>query len=258
MTSAAVPGPPGPDSADSDPPGQAELSAAVARPRVGSWGSDGDARRNGAAVATPASDPQRWFALEQLDGSKVTLVPLAWEHADGYLAAAGPEHDAREVFAHLALAVPTDVAIARIQIGQALAARARGERFPYAQLDSETGEFIGTTSLYDVVPALRTLAIGHTWLGRPWWRTGHNTDSKLLLLRHAFDTLGAARVVWHTDIRNERSQQAIARLGAVREGVLRKHRIRLDGSWRDTVQYSMTDDDWPAVRARLEDRLRAG
>ena len=108
------------------------------------------------------------------------------------------------------------------------------------------------TSLYEINPALRTLAIGHTWLGRKWWRTGANTESKLLLLEYAFDILGAARVVWHTDIYNERSQAAIARLGATREGVLRKHRIRRDGSWRDSVQFSMTDDDWPAVRDRLE------
>ena len=118
--------------------------------------------------------------------------------------------------------------------------------------------FIGTTSLYEVVPAVRTLAIGHTWLGRAWWRTGHNTESKLLLLRYAFDDLGAARVVWHTDIHNERSQAAIARLGATREGVLRKHRVRFDGTWRDTVQYAMTDDDWPEARDRLTARLEAG
>ena len=100
----------------------------------------------------------------------------------------------------------------------------------------------------------RCVAIGHTWLGRRWWRTAANTESKLLMLTHAFDVLGAVRVVWHTDIYNERSQAAIERLGATKEGVLRKHRIRRDGSWRDTVQYCMTDDDWSACR----DRLRAG
>ena len=83
-------------------------------------------------------------------------------------------------------------------------------------------------------------------------------DQKLLLLRYAFDTLGAARVVWHTDINNVRSQDAIARLGATREGELRKHRLRRDGSWRTTVQYSMTDDDWPAARSFLEGRLARG
>src|SRR5262249_55179061 len=104
-------------------------------------------------------------------------------------------------------------------------------------------------------PPARALAIGHTWLGKPWWRTGHNTESKLLMLGHAFDNLGAVRVVWHTDIYNIRSQAAIERLGAIREGVLRKHRLRFDGSWRDTVQYAMTDEDWPAARAALTARL---
>jgi RimJ/RimL family protein N-acetyltransferase len=139
-----------------------------------------------------------------------------------------------------------------------LAKRASGFRFPYAQIDARTGEFAGTTSYYDVNPALRTVSIGHTWLGKRWWRTGHNTESKLLLLTHAFDNLGAARVVWHTDIYNTRSQAAIERLGATKEGVLRKHRIRRDGSWRDTVQYCMTDDDWPEVCERLTKRLAAG
>jgi RimJ/RimL family protein N-acetyltransferase len=99
--------------------------------------------------------------------------------------------------------------------------------------------------------------IGHTWLGQRWWRTGHNTEAKLLLLSHAFETLGAVRVVFHTDLRNTRSQGAIERLGAVREGVLRKHRRRWDGSWRDTVQYAMVDDEWPAAKETLATRLAA-
>ena len=148
---------------------------------------------------------------------------------------------------------PRDVDDAHADIASALSARARGVRLPYVQLDVTAAEVAGTTSFYDVEPAARTLAIGHTWLGPRWQRTGHNTESKLLMLTHAFDVLGAARVVWHTDLRNERSQAAIARLGATREGELRKHRLRRDGSWRTTVQFSMTDDDWPAAR----DRLRA-
>ena len=136
-----------------------------------------------------------------------------------------------------------------------MAARARGARLPYAQIDAATGEFAGTTPFYEVNPALRALGIGHTWLGERWWRTGHNTESKLLMMTLAFETLGAVRVVWHTDIFNTRSQAAIERLGAVREGVLRKHRLRYDGSWRDTVQYAMTDDGWPAAKAALTARL---
>jgi RimJ/RimL family protein N-acetyltransferase len=207
--------------------------------------------------AGPAPDPDAWYALPVLPGRLVRLEPLAVEHADGWLAAAGSPEQAAEVFRWTAEA-PRDRAHAERQIRAALALRARGQLFPYAQIDARTGTVIGTTSLYDVVPAVRTLAIGHTWLGRTWWRTGHNTESKLLLLTHAFESLGAVRVVWHTDVRNDVSQRAIERLGATREGILRKHRIRRDGSWRDTVQYAMTDEDWPAARERLRARFAAG
>jgi N-acetyltransferase len=218
---------------------------------------------SGRVTSTPPTDPDSWFHLPVLNGRLVTLRPLAMHDTHGYLAAAGTGATAAEVFRWLNPGVgttrqPITSADAQAQIGVALAAAARRERMPYAQIDTGTGTFIGSTSLYNIVPSLRTLGIGYTWLGRPWWRTGHNTESKLLLLHHAFDTLGAARVVWHTDIYNERSQAAIARLGATREGVLRKHRIRFDGSWRDTVQFSMTDDDWPSVRATLTGRLAAG
>jgi N-acetyltransferase len=198
-----------------------------------------------------------WYAMPVLAGGLVRLEPMAIEHAPGYLAAAGTGADADEVFRWMNVQPPRTLEDARADIAASLAARARGERFAYAQFDARSGEFIGTSSYYDVGPAVRTIAIGHTWLGRRWWRTGHNTESKLLMLTHAFDSLGAARVVWHTDINNERSQAAIARLGAAREGELRKHRIRRDGSWRTTVQYSMTDDDWPTARAFLVGRLAA-
>ncbi len=204
----------------------------------------------------------QWYAMPVLAGRLVRLAPMAAEHAEGYFAAAGTGADAEDVFRWVSTAgsssgAPRTIEDARADVAAALAARARGERFAYAQFDAVTGELAGTSSYYDVVPAVRTIAIGHTWLGKRWWRRGHNTESKLLMLTHAFDTLGAARVVWHTDIRNERSQAAIARLGATREGELRKHRIRRDGSWRTTVQYSMTDDDWPAAKAHLAGRLAA-
>ena len=201
------------------------------------------------------TQPDDWYAMPMLAGRLIRLEPLAYEHADGYLAAAGAGAEAEEVFRWMSPAAPRSVDEAREHIAAALAARARGERFAYAQFDAVTGEFAGTSSYYDVVPAVRTIAIGHTWLGKRWWRTGHNTESKLLMLTHAFNGLGAARLVWHTDINNTRSQAAIARLGATREGELRKHRIRRDGSWRTTVQYSMTDDDWPAARDFLTARL---
>lgn len=199
-----------------------------------------------------------WYALPVLSGRLIRLEPLALEHGPGYLAAAGEGPDAAEVFRWMLPSEPHTRADAERDILIALAGRARGERFPYAQVDARTGEFAGSTSYYDVNPALRAIAIGHTWLGSRWWRTGHNTESKLLMLTHAFDALGAARVVLHTDLRNTRAQDAIARLGATREGVLRKHRIRRDGSWRDSVQYALVEDDWPPVRDRLTDRLALG
>ncbi|HEY3736876.1 MAG TPA: GNAT family protein [Jatrophihabitans sp.] len=209
----------------------------------------------GPVTASPADNPALWYAMPELTGTLVRLVPLQLEHADGWLTAARP---GEEVFEFTGPTPSYDsVDQVRDEIAGALAARSRGERFPYAQLDTRTGEVIGSTSLYEVNPAARALAIGHTWLGRQWWRTGYNTDAKLLLLTHAFETLGAARVVWHTDVLNLRSQAAIERLGATKEGVLRKHRIRRDGTWRDTVQYAMTEDDWPAVRERLTDALAA-
>ena len=202
-----------------------------------------------------ASPPDAWFALPVLTGQHIRLEPLTVEHAPGLLAAAGTGDAAEETFRWLLDPAPADVAEARRQVEAALAARARGTRFPYAQVALPGEAVVGSTSLYEVDPVSRALAIGYTWLGRSSWRTPLNTEAKLLLMTYAFETLGAVRVVWHTDIRNERSQAAIARLGAQREGVLRKHRIRRDGSWRDTVQYSLTDEEWPAARERLAMRL---
>lgn len=204
-----------------------------------------------------------WYAMPVLQGSLIRLEPMTLEHAPGYLAAAGNGGDAEDVFRWVtspgsASGAPRTLKDARVDVLWALACRARGIRLAYAQMDAGTGEFAGSSSYYEIDPVARAIGIGHTWLGKRWWRTGHNTESKLLMLTHSFDVLGAARVVWHTDIHNERSQAAIARLGATREGELRKHRIRRDGSWRTTVQYSMTDDDWPAARDFLTARLARG
>lgn len=204
------------------------------------------------AGAAPAA---HWFAQPIVAGTRVRLVPLSIEHAEEFLAALWAGGGGNEVYRWLGAPAPRSPADAREVIYAALAARAAGLRLPYAQLDARTGMLIGTTSYYEINPAARCLAVGHTWLGQPWWRTGHNTESKLLMLGHAFDTLGAARVVWHTDVLNERSRAAIQRLGATPEGVLRKHRLRADGSWRDTAQFAMIDDDWPAAQARLRSAL---
>jgi RimJ/RimL family protein N-acetyltransferase len=191
-----------------------------------------------------------WRQAPVLTGVHVRLEPLSLAHADSLLKAA----DDDEVFAHLKDSRPRSSTEAEQLVRKMLALCSSGERVTWAQLDA-SGAVAGTTSYLGVDPVLRTLEIGATWIGRAWWRTGVNTEAKLLLLRHAFETLGAVRVTWQTDIRNERSQAAIARLGARREGVLRKNRLRKGGGYRDSVLFAMTDDDWPAARERLISRL---
>lgn len=177
---------------------------------------------------------------------RLRLEPLSTDHAAQFLAAA--EDHADDVFAHLSHRPPQDLAEATAIIERLNAA---DDQLPYAQIIIDSGEFAGTTSFYEINPSLRALAIGHTWIAHRWWRSWLNTTSKLTMLTRAFEGLGAERVVWHTDIRNTRSQQAIQRLGAQREGVLRHHKIRPDGSWRDTVQFAMIAEEWPAARETL-------
>jgi len=192
-----------------------------------------------------------FYETPDLVGQHVRLTALVPDHAEGVLGAS----DDDEVFTWQAFARPTSLAEAKALIDLYLN---RPGTITWAQINQASGEVAGLTTFYDIDPALRTVAIGSTWLGRRFWRTGVNTEAKLLLLRRAFDVLGCARVVWHVDIFNERSQTAVGRIGGVREGVLRKHRIRRDGSWRDTVLFSMTDDEWPAARDALEARLASG
>jgi RimJ/RimL family protein N-acetyltransferase len=191
--------------------------------------------------------PDEFFRAPTLAGDHVRLEALKPQHAPDVLAAA----DDDEVFRWLTFVRPRTLADAEALVGRYL-----GQPIvPWVQVDVRTDEVVGMTTYYEVDATLRTVAIGWTWLARRAWRSGINTEAKLLLLRRAFDDLGCVRVVWHTDIRNERSQAAIARLGAQREGVMRKHKLRPDGSWRDTVTFSMIDDEWPAARAELEGRL---
>lgn len=120
----------------------------------------------------------------------------------------------------------------------------------------EPGEIAGTTSLTEVDPRNEKLHLGWTFYGRRFWASGVNVETKLLVLGHAFDDLGFGRVRIQTDVRNERSRGAITRLGARFEGIARRDVLREDGTWRDTVIYSITVEDWPVVRAALEERLR--
>jgi RimJ/RimL family protein N-acetyltransferase len=195
-------------------------------------------------------DPVEFSRTPTLAGEHVRLEALTTGHAAGILTAA----DDDEVFAWQSFERPRSLSAAEGLVGFYLA---KPDAHPWAQVDVTSGDVAGVTTFYEVDPALRTVAIGWTWIGRRFWRTGINTEAKLLLLRRAFDDLGCVRVVWHVDILNERSQTAVSRLGAQREGVLRKHKRRRDGSWRDTVTFSMIDEEWPAAGAALEARLAA-
>jgi RimJ/RimL family protein N-acetyltransferase len=195
-----------------------------------------------------------WTAPVTLRGARLLLTPLRLSDAPDFVRALGGPAEAAEVTAHLGYRSPDLVGARRI----ITAALTTADQLAFAQRLAGTGQLVGTTSFYEIDPGRSAVAIGHTWLARPYWRTGLNTESKLLMLRHAFETLQAERVVWHTDIRNLRSQAAIERLGATREGVLRHHRRRPDGSLRDTVQYSMVRQEWADARARLVAALERG
>jgi RimJ/RimL family protein N-acetyltransferase len=142
---------------------------------------------------------------------------------------------------------------------EALAQAATGSRLPFTVIDAGSGKAVGSSSYLDIVPADDRLEIGHTWYGGPWQGTAVNPAAKLLLLGQAFDALGAQRVMLKCDARNERSRRAILALGAQFEGVLRRYgrRIEEPSRLRDAAVYSILDDEWPAVRARLEERLAA-
>jgi RimJ/RimL family protein N-acetyltransferase/nitroimidazol reductase NimA-like FMN-containing flavoprotein (pyridoxamine 5'-phosphate oxidase superfamily) len=209
---------------------------------------------DGVAVPVPAylrPDRGPWLDPAVLRGRHVTLEPLDPAHAGDLFAAT----DDDEVYRHLPWPRPTGPESAAALIRTALDAWQRGDQVPWLQRDARTGEVLGTTSYLSPDPDNRSVEIGATLLGRAWWRTAVNTESKLLLMARAFDTLRCVRVQWRTDLRNVRSQRAIERLGAVREGVLRRHLRRADGSWRDSVVYSMTDAEWPAARTCLTGRL---
>ena len=187
----------------------------------------------------------------QLHGDLVAVEPLEPRHASGLLAAA----DADEVFAWLPYPRPMDLSEAQAWIDGALADRRAYCRFPFAVLNAEDGSVIGSTSYWDFDSHNAHVEIGSTWLSRASWGTGRNAEMKLLLMAHAFETLGLERVAFRTDIRNERSQRAIERLGAIKEGVHRHEMRRRDGSWRDSVHYAIISSEWPAAKARLMERL---
>ena len=181
-----------------------------------------------------------------LAGRGIELVPLALTHEAGLRAAAQDG----ELWRLRVTSVP-EPQQTRQYIEDALAMREAGNRFAFAVLEAATGTVLGCTSYHDIIPAVKRVEIGWTWYARRCQRGPVNTTAKLLLMTHAFETLGCHVVGWRTDNFNFASQAAIERLGAKKDGVIRGHALRRDGTIRDTVMYSMRAGEWPEAKAQL-------
>ena len=185
-----------------------------------------------------------------LEGIHIRLEPLALaHHAD--LCIVGLD----EELVGLTQAYPPTPEGLRTYIQTALTWQANGTAVPFAVISKAAGRAIGSTRYANIDRANRRLEIGWTWYGRDFQRTAVNTESKYLLLQHAFETLGCIRVEFKTDVLNERSRRAIARIGAKEEGVFRHHMILPNGRVRDTVYFSIVDSEWPVVKTQLEAKL---
>jgi len=186
-----------------------------------------------------------------LSGRFVRLEPLDERHRDDLLAAAAEDS---LTFRYMGADLSVGEAVWPAYLADAL----RPEYVAWATVDAATGRAIGSSRFGDIAPEHGRVEIGWTWIAPSHQRSATNTEAKLLQLGYAFDELGATRVALKTDGRNLRSQAAIERLGAQREGTLRRHVRMPDGFIRDTVYFSILDDEWPAVKAGLEERLAGG
>ena len=185
-----------------------------------------------------------------LETARVRLEPMTRDHVVGLEAAAADG----ELWQLRITSVPAPGHTAAY-VDAAREGQAAGHMLPFVVRDTESGALIGSTRYHDIVPAIGRLEIGYTWYARRFQRSHVNTSCKLLLMTHAFETLGAQLVGWRTDNFNFASQRAIERLGAHKDGMLRHHALRRDGTVRDTVMYSLAAGEWPETRAQLQDRL---
>ena len=196
-------------------------------------------------------DTSGWSSVPMLGGLHVSLEPLQIEHAEGLRAAASDGELWNLWYTNVPRPDEVDA-----WIDGALAMQAEGAALAFTVRDA-VGRIVGTTRYYDLLPATPRLQIGYTWYAKSVQRTALNTEAKLLLLGHAFETLGCASVGFHTSTRNAASRAAIARLGAQEEGILRSHLRHRDGSLRDTVCFSILDSEWGAVKLGLMQNLAA-
>jgi N-acetyltransferase len=185
-----------------------------------------------------------------LEGSFVRLEPMTLEHHSG-LTEIGldPEIWQRTV---VVIRTPEEM---RDYIESALLLQDEGSSLPFVTVERSSGRIVGSTRFGNYDPANRRIEIGWTWLARPWQRTATNTEAKYLMLTHAFERLGCVRVELKTDVLNMPSRNAILRIGAKEEGILRKHTLMWTGRYRDSVYYSILDEEWPQVKAHLETLL---
>lgn len=187
-------------------------------------------------------------------GRYVKLEPLTIEHAPG-LAAVGLDDDIWQLMPYGLMRTPEDI---RRWVELVLSRQASGTDLVFAVIHLASGRVAGSTRYLNISPPDRSVEVGGTWYGAEFRRTVVNTECKYLLLANAFEKLDCIRVQIKTDLRNERSQRAIERIGAVREGVLRDHMILPDGTVRSSVYYSILKAEWPAVKARLAAMLATG
>ena len=186
-----------------------------------------------------------------LQGNLVRLEPLTLDHAAGLLDIAQDE----SIWQFFLMDAPRVIAEAEDWIKGRLSDQEAGHRLPFAVISLADGKFAGSTGYAEINRTNRTIAIA-SWYGIEYQRTGVNTECKYILLKHAFEEMGAHRVSLNVDVKNMRSRRAVERIGGVQEGLLRKQRIRKDGTHRDTVIYGFTDDDWPRTKERLEGFMR--
>jgi RimJ/RimL family protein N-acetyltransferase len=187
----------------------------------------------------------------RLVGQHVILEPLTEEHTKGLFEIGRETEDWR----YLPIPGFQDMAHAEDWVSEAIKLTQDGQQLAFAQLDPKTLTPIGSTRYMNIRRRDRGLEIGYTFVARAYQRTAVNTESKYLLLQHAFETLGVIRVEFKTDARNLRSQKAIERIGATREGIFRKHMIVQNGYVRDSVYYSIVADEWPRIKADLLSKL---
>jgi RimJ/RimL family protein N-acetyltransferase len=186
-----------------------------------------------------------------LEGRSVRLEPLAASH-HAALCEVGLDPELWGLIPYRA-STPDEM---RGYIDSALEAQAARTAIPFATVERASGRVVGSTRFMNIDTAHRRVEIGSTWLAKPWQRTAINTEAKYLMLRHAFETWGCIRVELKTDALNQRSREAMLRIGAREEGTLRQHMVTWSGRLRDTVYFSILDSEWPGVKANLEAKLR--